>query len=156
MRHLTTMMLLVAITMASLPATAQIKELGKYSNMENVDYAYITHEMIDLAVSQGMEIAGLEFIKSDLLDKVAAIQIVDIEDAKTKKVVKKEVTKFLSKSKYKTLMTTGEDGESTKILYKTNGKQTSLIEMNEDDDTYSIIAVSGSFTIDDIKADSAE
>ncbi len=50
----------------------------------------------------------------------------------------------------------GKSPLSPKILYKTNGKQTSLIEMNEDDDTYSIIAVSGSFTIDDIKADSAE
>lgn len=154
MKYLMTTILLVAASLVSLSATAQVKELEKFSDMKNVDYVYISKMMIDIAIEKGISVAGITFEKNNVIKKLSSVQIITTGNSKTSQTVKKDVDAILSARQYQTLMTTSDEdsGDKVKVSYKKAGKQSAVIMQTEDSGELCIVALTGTFTMDDIKS----
>ena len=147
------LMLIAVLAFAPTAATAQVKELEKYSNDQWMNYVYISKAMLSLAKNvttptiPGIDVKGL-------MDKVDAIQIVGSKNNNYNsfRTLSNDIPKLCKDQEYDLLMQVEEKGQKTYIYIKESKKQTTLIMMVLDkNNTASVIALSGKFTTKDIE-----
>lgn len=158
MKHgIFTTLLAICLFMVGITANAQVKALNDLRKTPGVSYVYISKFMLDLVGGSSSNIDIGKGKSSDkvninsLKGKIGGIQIISTETESALSTVKETISNLISKEKYETMMELDEDEESCVIYFKQGKEQSVILMQNEGDNELSIIAISGTFTEQDIK-----
>ena len=138
-----------------LQASAQLEFMEKYEDNKNATYVYVGKAMLKLVgANKFSDVGGRDF--SALADKLNSVQVVSSEDKQTIAKLQADIAETVKKDKAEVLVKATEEGEKVTIYYL-EGKAENyvLIAASEEEET-NIVAVSGTFTFDDIEKMVAE
>ncbi len=138
-----------------LQASAQLEFMEKYEDNKNATYVYVGKAMLKLVgASKFSDVGGRDF--SALADKLNSVQVVSSEDKQTIAKLQADIAETVKKDKAEVLVKATEEGEKVTIYFM-EGKAENyvLIAASEEEET-NIVAVSGTFTFDDIEKMVAE
>ncbi len=138
-----------------LQASAQLEFMEKYEDNKNATYVYVGKAMLKLVgANKFSEVGGRDF--SALADKMTCVQVVSSEDKQTIAKLQADIAETVKKGKAEVLVKATEEGEKVTIYFM-EGKAENyvLIAASEEEET-NIVAVSGTFTLDDIEKMVAE
>lgn len=133
-----------------LQASAQLEFMEKYEDNKNATYVYVGKAMIKLVgTNKFSDVGGRDF--SALADKLTCVQVVSSEDKPTIAKLQADIAETVKKDKAEVLVKATEEGEKVTIYFM-EGKAENyvLIAASEEEET-NIVAVSGTFTFDDIE-----
>ena len=153
-RHLKSVLAAVMMLFC-LQASAQLEFMEKYEDNKNATYVYVGKAMLKLVgANKFSDVGGRDF--SVLADKLTCVQVVSSEDKPTIAKLKADVAETVKKDKAEVLVKATEEGEKVTIYFM-EGKAENyvLIAASEEEET-NIVAVSGTFTFDDIEKMVAE
>lgn len=138
-----------------LQASAQLEFMEKYEDNKNATYVYVGKAMIKLVGANKFSDVGGRDI-SALADKLNSVQVVSSGDKPTIAKLQADIAETVKKDKAEVLVKATEEGEKVTIYYL-EGKAENyvLIAASEEEET-NIVAVSGTFTFDDIEKMVAE
>ena len=166
------LIMVLALTMLSLPANAQVKEFEKYADTKNVTYVFISKYMLRMVgKAAAPSVPGVD-VKS-LMNKLSGIQIISAEDKTAAARLKAETQAIIKQGKYELLMQVDEDDEKVRIYHHEgnrrqteshqaglNGRgakekgeanqQSAVVMLTDEDGEVSVIVFSGTFTLDDV------
>lgn len=158
MKH-TLYIILLALGMLSVAAAAnaQIRVLNDLRKSPGVSYVYISKFMLQMVAgtSQTIDLGKMapsgkaDFSK--LMSKIDGIQIINTEKERASANVKAVVDNLVSKEKYEIMMAISEDQENCTIYYKPAPPQSVVLLLTEEAKTLGVVAISGTFTEQDIK-----
>ena len=153
-RHLKSALAAVMMLLC-LQASAQLEFMEKYEDNKNATYVYVGKAMIKLVGANKFSDVGGRDI-SALAGKMNSVQVVSSEDKPTIAKLKADVAEAVKKGKAEVLVKATEEGEKVTIYFM-EGKAENyvLIAASEETET-NIVAVSGTFTFDDIEKMVAE
>lgn len=138
-----------------LQASAQLEFMEKYEDNKNATYVYVGKAMLKLVgTNKFSDVGGRDF--SALADKLTCVQVVSSEDKQTIAKLQADIAETVKKDKAEVLVKATEEGEKVTIYFM-EGKAENyvLIAASEEEET-NIVAVSGTFTFDDIEKMVAE
>ena len=138
-----------------LQASAQLEFMEKYEDNKNATYVYVGKAMLKLVgANKFSDVGGRDF--SALADKLTCVQVVSSEDKQTIAKLQADIAETVKKDKAEVLVKATEEGEKVTIYFM-EGKAENyvLIAASEEEET-NIVAVSGTFTFDDIEKMVAE
>ena|GEM_PF-597203 len=138
-----------------LQASAQLEFIEKYEDNKNATYVYVGKAMLKLVgANKFSDVGGRDF--SALADKLTCVQVVSSEDKQTIAKLQADIAETVKKDKAEVLVKATEEGEKVTIYFM-EGKAENyvLIAASEEEET-NIVAVSGTFTFDDIEKMVAE
>lgn len=138
-----------------LQASAQLEFMEKYEDNKNATYVYVGKAMLKLVgANKFSDVGGRDF--SVLADKLNSVQVVSSEDKPTIAKLQADIAETVKKDKAEVLVKATEEGEKVTIYFM-EGKAENyvLIAASEEEET-NIVAVSGTFTFDDIEKMVAE
>lgn len=138
-----------------LQASAQLEFMEKYEDNKNATYVYVGKAMLKLVGANKFSDVGGRDI-SALADKMTCVQVVSSEDKPTIAKLQADIAETVKKDKAEVLVKATEEGEKVTIYFM-EGKAENyvLISASEEEET-NVVAVSGTFTIDDIEKMVAE
>lgn len=149
--------IIALITCFALPANAQFsKVLEEISNLKGVTSVNISETMLELIGGSAAQYIDADNINvAAIMPKLKSISILNTEDAKSMKLMSLKLNEYIAQSKLQPLMTTKEDDEITRIYFneaKKKGEYSNFILWVEEIDEISFICLSGTFTVQDLKA----
>ena len=153
-RHLKSALAAV-LMLFCLQASAQLEFMEKYEDNKNATYVYVGKAMLKLVgANKFSDVGGRDF--SALADKLTCVQVVSSEDKQTIAKLQADIAETVKKDKAEVLVKATEEGEKVTIYFM-EGKAENyvLIAASEEEET-NIVAVSGTFTFDDIEKMVAE
>lgn len=126
---------------------AQNKLFDKYAEMDNVTSVYISKAMFQMMPS--MEAGGLNLM--DLKGKIDGLQILNTSRNELKEKMRKDFDSLID-NQYEELMRV-KDGKTraTFYIHKKGELVNELIMLADTDKEYSVIMLTGRFTIQDIQ-----
>lgn len=159
MKHtLFIILLTLGILSVATTANAQIRVLNDLRKSPGVSYVYISKFMLQMVAgtSQTIDLGKMaptgkaDFSK--LMSKIDGIQIINTEKERAIANVKAIVNNLVSKEKYEIMMASTENQENSTIYYKPAPPQSVILLLTEEDaKTLGVVAISGTFTEQDIK-----
>ena len=143
-------LLVVAMVVGSLQANAQVKAFEKYADTKNVTYVYISKFMLRMVdASSAPSVPGVN--TESLMKKLNGIQIISSENKNAIARLKADAQSIVKQGKYELLMQVDDDGDKVRIYHREAKPQSAVVMMVEEDDEYSVIVFSGTFTLDDVQ-----
>lgn len=141
--------LCVAMLMASVTANAQMKEFEKYADTKNVTYVYISKFMLRMVdASSAPSVPGVN--TQSLMKKLNGIQIISSDNKNAIARLKADAQSIVKQGKCELLMQVDEDGDKVRIYHREGKQQSVVIMMADEEDEFSVIVFSGTFTLDDV------
>lgn len=137
---------------------AQNSLFDKYSDMDGVDYVYVSKSMMNSIFKYTETIV----LSNEIIPKIDCVQIIscDGENRETLTMMRKDIAAYEKKSKengmYKVVMKSKSDGELILILWKEDKKENMneyLLLMSSEDEC-TIISITGAFSYEDLKKQS--
>ena len=142
--------LCVAMLVASVTANAQLKEFEKYADTKNVTYVFISKFMLQMAGKDAApSVPGVD--TKSLMKKLNGIQIISSDDKNAIARLKADTQSFVKQGKYELLMQVDEDGDKVRIYHREGKQKSAVIMMADEEDEYSVIVFSGTFTLADVQ-----
>jgi len=142
--------LCVAMLMASVTANAQVKAFEKYADMKNVTYVYISKFMLRMVdASSAPSVPGVN--TQSLMKKLNGIQIINSDNKNAIARLKADAQSIVKQGKYELLMQVDEDGDKVRIYHREGKQQSVVVMMADEEDEFSVIVFSGTFTLDDVQ-----
>ena len=136
--------------MASVTANAQMKEFEKYADTKNVTYVYISKFMLRMVdASSAPSVPGVN--TQSLMKKLNGIQIISSDNKNAIARLKADAQSIVKQGKCELLMQVDEDGDKVRIYHREGKQQSVVIMMADEEDEFSVIVFSGTFTLDDVK-----
>lgn len=130
-------------------ATAQKTFIDRFGDMDGVSTVYISKTMIRLLPKLEVNNKDLKHIAS----KIDGIQILNADDPEPARKLKEGALDIIRKQKYESLMEMKEDGHRTTIYLLDLGKGRSAFALlSTDTDETSLIVITGTLTVEDIKS----
>lgn len=135
--------------MASVTANAQMKEFEKYADTKNVTYVYISKFMLRMVdASSAPSVPGVN--TQSLMKKLNGIQIISSDNKNAIARLKADAQSIVKQGKCELLMQVDEDGDKVRIYHREGKQQSVVIMMADEEDEFSVIVFSGTFTLDDV------
>ena len=142
-------LLVVAMVVTSLQANAQVKAFEKYADMKNVSYVYISKFMLRMVdASSAPSVPGVN--TQSLMKKLNGIQIISSDNKNAIARLKADAQSIVKQGKCELLMQVDEDGDKVRIYHREGKQQSVVIMMADEEDEFSVIVFSGTFTLDDV------
>lgn len=142
--------LCVAMLMASVTANAQVKAFEKYADMKNVTYVYISKFMLRMVdASSAPSVPGVN--TQSLMKKLNGIQIINSDNKNAIARLKADAQSIVKQGKYELLMQVDEDGDKVRIYHREGKQQSVVVMMADEEDEFSVIVFSGTFTLADVQ-----
>lgn len=121
----------------------------KYEDIKGVNTVFISKSMLRLMPK--MEAGDVDISK--IASKLDRIQVLERERPSLIPAIKKEATAYYKKYQYEQIMRMNDGNEHTTIYQKSLGKgKNEFVLLNEESDELQIIHLSGSVSLNDIKA----
>lgn len=135
---------------ASVTANAQVKEFEKYADTKNVTYVYISKFMLRMVdASSAPSVPGVN--TQSLMKKLNGIQIISSDNKNAIARLKADAQSIVKQGKYELLMQVDEDGDKVRIYHREGKQQSVVVMMADEEDEFSVIVFSGTFTLDDVQ-----
>ena len=142
--------LCVAMLVASVTANAQLKEFEKYADTKKVTYVFISKFMLQMAGKDAApSVPGVD--TKSLMKKLNGIQIISSDDKNAIARLKADTQSFVKQGKYELLMQVDEDGDKVRIYHRDGKQKSAVIMMADEEDEFSVIVFSGTFTLADVQ-----
>ena len=139
----------VAMLVASIQANAQLKEFEKYADTKNVTYVFISKFMLRMVdASSAPSVPGVN--TQSLMKKLNGIQIISSDNKNAIARLKADAQSIVKQGKCELLMQVDEDGDKVRIYHREGKQQSVVIMMADEEDEFSVIVFSGTFTLDDV------
>lgn len=139
----------LAMAMMSLQANAQVKEFEKYADTKNVTYVFISKFMLRMAgASSAPSVPGVD--TKSIMNKLNGIQIISSENKNAVVRLKTDAQNIVKQGKYELLMQVDEDDQKVCIYHKESKRQSAVVMMADEEDEYTVIVFSGTFTMEDV------
>ncbi len=142
--------LCMTFIITAMGANAQVKELEKYANRENIEYVYVSKVMLQMvgdkigSMAHGMNMTAI-------LDNLESIQIINTEHLDASQMLKKEIESILNSDDYELLMQVDEKKNKICFHFNENKKQSVLLMTVTEKNETTIIAFSGKFKKKDLE-----
>ena len=134
---------------ASVTANAQLKEFEKYADTKNVTYVFISKFMLRMVdASSAPSVPGVN--TQSLMKKLNGIQIISSDNKNAIARLKADAQSIVKQGKCELLMQVDEDGDKVRIYHREGKQQSVVIMMADEEDEFSVIVFSGTFTLDDV------
>ena len=145
----TRIIMCVAMLVASIQANAQLKEFEKYADTKNVTYVFISKFMLRMAGKEAApSVPGVN--TQSLMKKLNGIQIISSDNKNAIARLKADAQSIVKQGKCELLMQVDEDGDKVRIYHREGKQQSVVIMMADEEDEFSVIVFSGTFTLDDV------
>lgn len=145
----TRIIMCVAMLVASIQANAQLKEFEKYADTKNVTYVFISKFMLRMVdASSAPSVPGVN--TQSLMKKLNGIQIISSDNKNAIARLKADAQSIVKQGKCELLMQVDEDGDKVRIYHREGKQQSVVIMMADEEDEFSVIVFSGTFTLDDV------
>jgi hypothetical protein len=139
----------LAMAMMSLQANAQVKEFEKYADTKNVTYVFISKFMLRMAgAGSAPSVPGVD--TKSIMNKLNGIQIISSENKNAVVRLKTDAQNIVKQGKYELLMQVDEDDQKVRIYHKESKRQSAVVMMADEEDEYTVIVFSGTFTMEDV------
>ena len=140
----------IVVALGSLHANAQVKAFEKYADAKNVTYVFISKFMLQMAGKDAApSVPGVD--TKSLMKKLNGIQIINSDDKNAIARLKADTQSFVKQGKYELLMQVDEDGDKVRIYHRDGKQKSAVIMMADEEDEFSVIVFSGTFTLADVQ-----
>ena len=126
---------------------AQSNLFDKYADMKDVTSVYISKKMFQLMPSAGDTGLKLETVK----DKIESLNILTTENKEQAELLKKEFSTIIKKNHEELMRIKDNDTHTTFHILQDGPKIKELIMLVSETDEFTIIHLTGSFTLEDIQ-----
>lgn len=151
MKKITTMLCLLLMSI-SIPLFAQEnKAIKELSNIKGVTAIFVSEQMLNMIGLSNFSVDNVINL-NDIASKIKSVTVLNAEDSKPIKELRKGMDTYLGKLKVSPMLTTKEDDEQVNIYFiepQAADKYAQLIIYTDEGDEVSIIALIGSFEMKD-------
>lgn len=151
MKKITTILCLLLLSI-SIPLFAQEnKAIKELSNIKGVTAIFVSEQMLNMIGLSNFSVDNVVNL-NDIASKIKSVTVLNAEDSKPIKELRKGIDIYLEKLKVSPMLTTKEDDEQVNIYFiepQGADKYAQLIIYTDEGDEVSIIALIGSFEMKD-------
>ena len=146
---------IVVLFLGLYQVNAQNKLIEKYEDMDDVTSVYISPKMFALFAnsdnSPNFMGDSKEVNLEKLKGKIKSLAILTTDKSDIVKQMRGDVSSMLDKGEYQEIMRVKDGGDRVYFYIKQNGETINEILMTVQDSSYTLITVTGSFTMSDLE-----
>ncbi len=142
-------LLIVMMAMASMNASAQVKDFEKYAKEKGMTYIYVSKFMLNMIGGQ-TDALNIDLDMKSMMSKLDGVQIIVAEAEKPSAKLRQEVLTHVEKGKYELMMQLAEDDVKVDIYYLEHKRKSTLVMLQDDKGIVTLIAFTGTFATKDV------